>query len=91
MEYKGYKIEYNPIIEYWSREEKRNLSNNPYPNCFGGYRPIGIKAEGYVGTYMSLADAKRQIDSEIYRLSCNNPDGVGLIDSNMRDEMLCKE
>lgn len=91
MEYKSYKIEYNPIIEYWSREEKRGLSNNPYPNCSGGYRPIGIKAEGYVDTYMSLEDAKREIDLEIYRLSCNNQDSVGLIDSNMRDEMLCKE
>lgn len=91
MEYKGYKIEYNPIIEYWSREEKRGLSNNPYPNCSGGYRPIGIKAKGYVDTYMSLEDAKREIDFEIYRLSCDNQDSVGLIDSNMRDEMLCKE
>ena len=58
MKYKGYNIEYNPIIEYWSREDKRELSNNPYPNCTGGYMPIGIDAD----RYMSYDEAKCCID-----------------------------
>lgn len=91
MQYKGYKIEYNPIIEYWSREEKKNLSNNPYPNCSGGYSPIGIKAKGYVDTYMSLDDAKSKIDFEIWRLSLADPDSVSLIDALNHNDKLNKE